>query len=110
MPAHLKLFRLLLVLLIVSLAWALLLGRGGVLRNREISAEISGLQATNATQKIRNEAMNAEVQDLQTGTDALEERARTDLGMVRQGETFFRFVEAAPVAATPAVAPPAAAH
>jgi cell division protein FtsB len=110
MPAHLKLFRLLLVLLIVSLAWALVLGRGGVLRNREISAEISGLQATNATQKIRNEAMNAEVQDLQTGTDALEERARTDLGMVRQGEIFFRFVEAAPVAATPTVAPPAAAH
>lgn len=110
MPAHLKVFRLLLVLLIVSLAWALFLGRGGLLRNREISAEISSLQVANTHQKIRNEAMNAEVQDLQTGTDALEERARTDLGMVRQGETFFRFVEAAPGVASPAVTPPAAQH
>lgn len=104
MSGHLKLFRLLLILVIVSLAWALLLGRGGWLRNREISGQISALQAANAAQKIKNEAMNAEVQDLQNGTDALEEHARTDLGMVRQGELFFRFVEAAP--ATPAAPTP----
>jgi cell division protein FtsB len=103
MAGHLKLFRLVLVLVIVSLAWALLLGRGGLMRNREISGEISALQAANAAQKIKNDAMNAEVQDLQNGTDALEEHARTDLGMIRQGETFFRFVEAA--APTPAATP-----
>lgn len=41
----------------------------------------------------RNQVLAAEVQDLKSGLDALEERARSELGMIRQGETFFHIIE-----------------
>lgn len=47
----------------------------------------------NAGLKARNDALDAEVQDLKHGLDAVEERARQELGMTREGETFFQVVE-----------------
>ena len=51
-------------------------------------------RARNAEQKQRNLALEAEVRDLAGGSVAIEERARTDLGLVREGETWFRYSEA----------------
>jgi cell division protein FtsB len=47
----------------------------------------------NAALTERNEILEAEVQDLKSGLDALEERARSELGMIKQGETFFQIIE-----------------
>lgn len=50
--------------------------------------------------KERNQALNAEVTDLKKGLDAIEERARSDLGMISQGEVYYQVIDNKPV--TPA--------
>ena len=47
----------------------------------------------NTELKERNQVLAAEVQDLKSGLDALEERARSELGMVKPGETFFQIID-----------------
>jgi len=47
----------------------------------------------NAVLEERNQVLAAEVQDLKSGLDAIEERARSELGMIKQGETFFQIIE-----------------
>lgn len=47
----------------------------------------------NALLEERNQVLAAEVQDLKSGLDALEERARSELGMIKPGETFFQLIE-----------------
>lgn len=47
----------------------------------------------NAVLEERNQVLAAEVQDLKSGLDAMEERARSELGMIKQGETFFQIIE-----------------
>ncbi len=87
-----------LLLMIAVLAYSLILGKGGWLRIRSLDHEIFTQKETNTQMQGRNQALSAEVQDLKRGSDALEERARVDLGMVRQGETYYRFVEPPPKA------------
>jgi len=87
-----------LLLMIAVLAYSLILGKGGWLRIRSLDHEIFTQKETNTQMQGRNQALSAEVQDLKKGSDALEERARVDLGMVRQGETYYRFVEPPPKA------------
>jgi cell division protein FtsB len=61
---------------------------------------VSAQQKQNAALTERNSRLAAEVQDLKSGTAAIEERARSDLGMIGPNETFYQVVEPAP-AATP---------
>ena len=77
--------------LLVALQYPLWLGRGGVLYVHELEHAVAAQQASNLQQKRRNLALEAEVRDLGSGSDAIEERARVDLGMVRLGETWFRY-------------------
>src|SRR5215468_6960910 len=56
----------------------------------ELGRSVKDAHDTNVALKARNEALDAEVRDLKTGFDAIEERARSDLGMVRQDEVFFQ--------------------
>ncbi|MDE1941764.1 MAG: cell division protein FtsB [Betaproteobacteria bacterium] len=88
--------RIALLTLVVVLAYALILGKGGWLRIRSLDQQISSQKATNQDMQKRNEALSAEVQDLKKGSDALEERARVDLGMIRQGEVYYRYVQPPP--------------
>ena len=76
--------------------------------------EVTGLQNQVAHQKRenqglqeRNNALAAEVEDLKSGEEAVEERARSELGMIKPGETFYRVVE--PVPAAPVSDDPASA-
>jgi cell division protein FtsB len=74
--------------------------------NREVSrltAAVEAQTAANVEQRERNRQLVAEVNDLKVGLSALEERARSDLGMVGSSETFYQVV----TAATPAPAAPA---
>jgi cell division protein FtsB len=78
--------------LIVVLQYPLWFGKGGWLRVRELDRQLASQQAVNAGLKARNETLDAEVRDLKQGLDAIEERARSELGMIRKDEVFFQVV------------------
>ena len=65
---------------------------GGWLRVYALRAELAQQQQKNADDKLRNEQIQGEVQDLQSGTAAVEERARYEMGMIKDGEVFVQFV------------------
>ena len=78
------------VLLILALQYPMWLGKGGWLQVRELNAQVAAQRRTNADLKAGNQALDAEVRDLKQGYEAIEERARSDLGMIRQDEIFFQ--------------------
>jgi cell division protein FtsB len=82
-----------LVIVLVLLQYRLWLGDGGMREVHRLRAEIDVQKDQNRELKERNRTLAAEVQDLKKGTVAIEERARTDLGMVGRGETFYQVVE-----------------
>ena len=90
-----------LAFLIVVLQYPLWLGKGGWLRVRDLGAQVDAQKIVNAGLKDRNAALDAEVRDLKQGTEAIEERARSELGMIRQDEIFFQLPAAPPAAAAP---------
>ena len=79
--------------LIVLVQVPLWLGKGGWLRVWEVSQQVEAQAARNAQFERRNVALDAEVRDLKQGVDALEERARYELGMIKADEVFFQIVE-----------------
>ena len=87
--------------LIVLLQYPLWLGKGGWLRVWEIDRQVNAQKRGNAALRVRNDALDAEVRDLKQGYDAIEERARYELGMIRQDEIFFQVVEKTPVIRAP---------
>ena len=81
---------LILVALILLLQYPLWLGKGGWLKVWDINQKVRAQQKANLKAGERNAVLEAEVRDLKQGTRAIEERARTDLGMVKQNEIFFQ--------------------
>jgi len=79
--------------LILAIQFPLWLGKGGWLRVWEVDAQVAAQRARNAQLEARNAGIAAEVRDLKQGLDAVEERARYELGMVRPDEVFFQIVE-----------------
>ncbi len=79
--------------LIVLIQYPLWLGKGGWVHAWEAEAKLAAQRAKNGQLELRNAALAAEVVDLKQGTDAIEERARYELGMVKQDEVFFQIVE-----------------
>jgi cell division protein FtsB len=79
--------------ILLGLQYPLWLGDGGVLALWQLRQEISVQKLENASLKERNLALEAEVRDLKEGYEALEERARAELGMVRRGETLYQIIE-----------------
>ena len=84
-----RVLALVLVLLIGALQYPLWLGKGGWLQVRELGRTVAKANEANAALKARNEALDADVRDLKTGFEAIEERARSELGMIRHDEVFF---------------------
>jgi cell division protein FtsB len=70
--------------------WAGLGGRGEV---QALQDTVATQSEENAALKLRNAALAAEVEDLKSGKAAVEERARSELGMIKDGETFYRIVQ-----------------
>lgn len=88
--------------LILAIQVPLWLGKGGWLRVWDVDRQVAAQRARNAQLEARNAAVAAEVRDLKQGLDAVEERARYELGMVRHDEVFFQIVEdKAPAQARP---------
>lgn len=103
-----RLISLLLFVLLLAIQYPLWLGKGGWLRVWEMDKQVQEQTARNQSLKLRNAKLEGEVKDLQDGTGAIEERARYELGMVKDGEVFVQFVAPAPkVSATPPLPPPA---
>jgi cell division protein FtsB len=91
--------------LIVLIQYPMWLGRGSWIRVWEVDQQIRAQRDTNRQLQTRNLALEAEVRDLKVGLDAIEERARSELGMIRQDEIFFQIVGPATGAAPPQAAP-----
>ena len=83
----------LLALLLTFLQYKLWLGSGGQREGAALRAQVARQEAENLKLEQRNEALKAEVEDLKSGEAAVEERARSELGMVKPGETFYRVIE-----------------
>jgi cell division protein FtsB len=78
------------VALIVALQYPLWLGKGGWLRVWDVDRQLIAQAEKNERLEARNAGLAAEVKDLKQGFDAIEERARYELGMVRGDEVFFQ--------------------
>ena len=79
--------------LIVAIQFPLWLGKGGWLRVWDVDRQLDAQQLKNTGLETRNNALAAEVKDLKQGHEAIEERARYELGLVRPDEVFFQTVE-----------------
>lgn len=83
----------LLIVLLVALQYRLWVGQGSLAELHSLKQEIA-LQEAEITRLIaRNQVLQAEVADLGEGREALEERARTELGMIKAGEIFIQVIE-----------------
>jgi cell division protein FtsB len=86
---------LILLILLIALQVKLWTGQGGMRQVWQLKHRVEEQKAENAKLKTRNETLSAEVDDLKRGDEAIEERARSELGLVKPGETFYQVVEPA---------------
>lgn len=82
--------------LILLLQYPLWLGKGGWLKVWDMDRQVAAQKARNDALQARNSGLEAEVADLKQGFDAVEERARYELGLVKPDEVFFQIVPQAP--------------
>ncbi|HET6545197.1 MAG TPA: cell division protein FtsB [Rhodanobacteraceae bacterium] len=82
-----------LLILLIALQIKLWTGHGGLGDMWRLRRSVATQKAENEGLKARNQALAAEVQDLKQGDEAVEERARSELGLVKPGETFYQVVE-----------------
>ena len=81
------------LILLLLMQYPLWIGNGGWLRVWKLDQQLQAQQKHNQQLKTRNDILRAEVQDLKNGYDALEEHARNEFGMMREGEVFYQFQE-----------------
>jgi cell division protein FtsB len=84
---------LVLVIVLIALQVRLWTGQGGLRDVWRLQQRVAQQKAENAQLKKRNETLSAEVEDLKHGDEAIEERARSELGLLKPGETFYQVVE-----------------
>ena len=83
-----RLIMICLALLLVAIQYPLWLGKGGWLRVWDLERQVATAQKKNDELKARNDKLDSEVRDLREGTEAVEERARYELGMIKDNEIF----------------------
>jgi cell division protein FtsB len=88
-----KALTLIFVLLIASLQYPLWLGKGSWLRVWNVNKQVTEQKEKNSIEKQRNDTLRAEVRDLKQGNDAVEERARSELGMIKSDEVFYQVID-----------------
>ena len=82
-----------LLTLLVALQLQLWLGSGGLSEVRRLEAALAAQREENAKLEARNRRLTAELHDLKEGVEAVEERARRELGMIGRDETFYQFAD-----------------
>ncbi len=88
-----RLITLILLALVILIQFPLWLGKGGWLRVSELDKQVTAAHIKNDGLKQRNAKLESEVEDLKNGTEAVEERARFELGMVKKEEIFVQILE-----------------
>lgn len=91
-----------LLVLIALLQYRLWFGDGNIRELHRLGEHIEELKQEGEKRRERNAAFEAEVMDLKQGTDAIEERARHELGMIKEGEVFIQAIDHHPEARPPA--------
>lgn len=86
---------LVLLLLLVALQYRLWFGEGGMRQVWQLERDVAAQQAENAKLSERNAKLATEVEDLKEGREAVEERAREELGMTRPGEIYYQVIDPA---------------
>src|SRR5215510_5296667 len=89
-----------LLVVVVLLQYRLWLSDDGVRELSRLSVAVERQKAENSELTARNQQLVAEVADLKSGMTAIEERARSELGMIGRNETFFQVVPTRPAGAT----------
>ncbi len=84
---------LVLLVLLVALQVQLWTGHGGMRDLWRLKGSVAEQKKANEALRKRNEILSAEVEDLKHGSEAIEERARSELGLIKPGETFIQVVE-----------------
>jgi cell division protein FtsB len=82
-----------LALTLAGLQWRLWVADGGIAHTQRLRTQVAIQEADNERLRARNAALDAEVTDLKSGLAAIEARARTTLGMIKQSETFYLVVQ-----------------
>lgn len=96
MSRRARLTLLVLICMVLGLQYSLWLGDFGLVRYWQLKQRVAAQKQVNERLEARNQQLEAEVIDLKHGTDALEERARSQLGMVKEGEEFYQVIEKRP--------------
>ncbi|MEO8012153.1 MAG: cell division protein FtsB [Dokdonella sp.] len=98
----LRYIALILLIMLIALQIKLWAGQGGTGDVLRLEKSVAEQKAKNDELKARNDALAAEVENLKDGDEAVEERARSELGLVKPGETFYQVVEPANAVEKPA--------
>lgn len=87
-----KLLTAIFILLLILIQYPLWAGKAGWYNVFQLSNEYQAQKEINVELKKQNDALRAEVNDLKNGTDAIEEKAREELGMIKKGEIYFQVI------------------
>jgi cell division protein FtsB len=93
---------LILIVLLLLLQYPMWLGKGSWLKVWDLNRKVEQQQQVNQQTRTRNALLDAEVRDLKQGTAAIEERARSELGMIKRDEVFYQVLEIPPASAVAA--------
>ena len=93
---------LILIVLLLLLQYPMWLGKGSWLKVWDLNRQVGQQQQINQQTRARNALLDAEVRDLKQGTAAIEERARSELGMIKRDEVYYQVLDTPPASAVAA--------
>jgi len=88
-----KVIAFVLLILLIWLQYKIWLQEGGIPEVLQLQKDVAVEQAEVEKLQERNQSLDAEVKDLKKGLDAIEERARSEMGMIKKGEVYFQVIE-----------------
>ena len=88
-----RLFIIILIVFFLMIQFDIWFKDDGFYRVKELEQMIGNQVEENKRLKLRNEQLEREIEELKSGTESIEEKARTDLGMIKEGEEFYLIVE-----------------
>ena len=88
-----KILALVLLILLVWLQYKIWLQDGGIPEVIQLQQEVESVKTEVDNLQERNASLDAEVQDLKKGLDAIEERARSEMGMIKEGEVYYQVID-----------------
>lgn len=88
-----KIIAFVLLVLLIWLQYKIWLQDGGIPEVVQLQQEVEEVKVEVQTLQERNSSLDAEVKDLKKGLDAIEERARSEMGMIKEGEVYYQVIE-----------------